>query len=236
MYNTKKIFVLPESKVSELVFENPMLLLLIDHFGLDFLIHEKTIRELCLENEINENVFIAVANLYNGFKSIDLEIFSKNDIECIIKFLWNSHIYYENEKYPEIKDLIVLSYEKNRAAEIKLIGQFFDEYFEEVKEHLSYENDTAFPYFKKLLKDNFQNIDENLRDFSVKEYSEHHTDIESKLNDLKALLLKHIPVDNDRVLRRKIITALFELEYDLNIHSLIEDTILIPLIEKIEKV
>ncbi len=228
---------MPESKVSELVFENPMLLLLIDHFGLDFLIHEKTIRVLCLENGINENVFISVANLYNGFKSINLEIFNKNDIECIIKFLWNSHIYYENEKYPEIKDLIVLSYEKkNRAAEIKLIGQFFDEYFEEVKEHLSYENDTAFPYFKKLLKDNFQNIDENLKDFSVKEYSEHHTDIESKLNDLKALLLKHIPVDNDRVLRRKIITALLELEYDLNIHSLIEDTILIPLIEKIEKV
>jgi regulator of cell morphogenesis and NO signaling len=52
---------------------------------------------------------------------------------------------------------------------------------------------------------------------------------------LKELLLKYVPVQNDRVLRRKIIVSLFELEYDLAIHSTIEETVLMPLIDRLEK-
>ena len=127
-------------------------------------------------------------------------------------------------------------YFKNTSPEIKLIDKFFNEYFEEVKEHLSYENRIAFPYFNELLRSgNQKNSDGQKNDFSVEEYGEHHTDIESKLNDLKELLLKHVPVQNDRVLRRKIVVSLFELEYDLNVHSTIEETVLMPLISKLEK-
>ena len=95
-----------------------------------------------------------------------------------------------------------------------------------MKEHLDYEDDIAFPYFIKLLKENSTNDAREL--YSSKEYSEHHTDIELKLHDLKNLLLKYVKVDNDLDLRRKLFFALYELEYDLYIHSLIEESILIP--------
>jgi len=68
----------------------------------------------------------------------------------------------------------------------------------------------------------------------VSEYKEHHNEIEDKLHDLKNVLIKYLPADNDRLARRKLIEGLFELSYDLNVHSLIEDTILIPLVEKAE--
>lgn len=220
-------------KMADLIFENPTLLLLMEHFELDFLVQDKSVAQICKENNISEEVFIGIANFYNGFHIASFENFTKQDIEWIIKFLKNTHSYYENEKYVEIQNLIQQLYKVNDAPEIKLIGKFFDEYFEEVKEHLSYENKIVFPYFNKLLGlADYSYKEED--SFSVNEYREHHTDIQSKLKDLKELLLKHIRVGNDRVLRRKIIVSLSELEYDLDIHSLIEDTILIPLITKLE--
>ncbi|MBA4406392.1 hypothetical protein C0389_03870 [bacterium] len=236
MYQTNKKYITPEMKMSDLIFDNPSILLLMEHFGLNFIVHEKTVLQLCEQNNINSKVFISFANMYNGFNLAEVEDFSKADIADIILYLKNSHNYYENEKYPEIRNYIQELYLKNNSAEIKLIDKFFDEYFEEVKEHLSYENRTAFPYFNELLSNADSGKQEKRKhDFSVNDYSEHHTDIESKLNDLKELLLKHVPVQNDRTLRRKIIVSLFELEYDLNIHSQIEETILMPLIGNLEK-
>ena len=236
MYQTNRKYITPDMKMSDLIFDNPSILLLMEHFGLDFIVHEKTVAQLCNQNEINAKVFITFANMYNGFNVTETEDFSKADIKDIILYLKNSHNYYENEKYPEIRNYIQELYLKNNSAEIKLIDKFFDDYFEEVKEHLSYENRIAFPYFNELLssEDSEKNFKQK-HDFSVSDYSEHHTDIESKVNDLKELLLKHVPVQDDRLLRRKIIVSLFELEYDLNIHSKVEETILMPLIGNLEK-
>ena len=233
MYQTKKSFINASMKMADLIFENPILLLPLEHFELEFLVQDKSVAQLCKENNISEEVFITVANYYNGFHTTSYENFTKADMEWILKFLKNSHNYYENEKYVEIQNLIQRLYEVNDAPEIKLIGKFFDEYFEEVKEHLSYENKIVFPYFDKLLGSENSGYKEE-DSFSVNEYREHHSDIQSKLKDLKELLLKHIRVNNDRVLRRKIIVSLSELEYDLDIHSLIEETILIPLISRLE--
>ena len=236
MYQTNRKYISQDMKMSELIFDNPSILLLMEHFGLDFIVHEKTVEQLCLQNKINSKVFITFANMYNGFNLSETETLTKDDITDIILYLRNSHNYYENEKYPEIRKYIQELYLKNSSAEIKLIDKFFDEYFEEVKEHLSYENRTAFPYFNELLsQSNSGKSGKEEHDFSVKDYSEHHTDIESKLNDLKELLLKHVPIQNDRTLRRKIIVSLFELEYDLTIHSAIEETILMPLISNLER-
>ena len=234
MYQTKGNFIRPEMKISSLIFENPSLLLLMEHFEMDFIVHEKTVKQLCATNNISEELFLIFANLYNGFQPTEHQNLTREDLTTIIKFLKNSHNYYENEKYPEIRSYFEQLHVQNNSAEIQLIEKFFDEYFKEVKEHLHYENRVAFPYFNRLLKNESSGDTEKQEKYSVSEYQEHHTDIEFKLNDLKELLLKHVPVKNDRVLRRKIITSLCELENDLNIHSTIEETILIPLVSRIE--
>jgi regulator of cell morphogenesis and NO signaling len=79
-----------------------------------------------------------------------------------------------------------------------------------------------------------QNQTDGGKRYSVSEYKDHHNDIEEKLNDLKSLLIKYLPLKNDQPIRRKLLFSLFELEYDLNIHSQIEELILIPLVSKME--
>jgi regulator of cell morphogenesis and NO signaling len=234
MYQTTKTYIKPDIKMADLIFENPYLLLLLEHFGLDLVMHDKTVTQLCTENGINETVFISFANIYNGFAPIGTEGFNTSHIETIIGFLRNGHYYFKNDKYPEIQDYIKKLFASNPSAEIRMIEKFFDDYFMEVSEHLDYEEGIAFPYFRSLLNaTNTAPVNPKSK-FSGTEYLEHHTDIESKLADLKNLLLRHISLKNDPVNRRKLLFSLIELEYVLSIHSLIEESILIPLVINLE--
>jgi regulator of cell morphogenesis and NO signaling len=67
MYQTTKTYIKPDIKMADLIFENLYLLLLLEHFGFDLVMHDKTVAQLCTENGINEKVFISFANLYNCF-------------------------------------------------------------------------------------------------------------------------------------------------------------------------
>jgi len=231
MYQTHKTYITADMKMSELIIENSSLLLLLEHFEIDFAVKDKTIEQLCSEYKIDLSVFLVFGNLYNGFYPDEKEIAGLNDISTIIRFLKNSHKFYKHDKYPELKYFIKQLHEKHNTEDILLIEKFFNEYFVEVLEHLDYEDSVAFPYICRLIE---KGKIEQKNDFSANEYKDHHTDIETKLTDLKNLLLKHISLKDDFSLRRKFLFSLFELEFDLNIHSLIEEKILLPLVNKIE--
>ncbi len=232
MYLTHKTYIKGQMKLADLLFENPYLILMMQHFGINFVVQDKSVEQVCRENQINKDVFIAIANLYNGFQELDAATFSVSDIHPVIAFLKNSHQYYKEEKYPEIKNLIKDIVRINNTPEIKLIERFFDEYFTEVIDHLKYEDEVAFPHFMELTKRGGQ---EQAADYSARTYRDHHTDIETKIMELKKLLLKHVPLHEDKTLRRRLIISLFELEYDLTIHYTIEEDLLIPLIDQFEK-
>lgn len=231
MYQTHKTYITSDMKMSDLIIENSSLLLLLEHFEVDFTVKEKTVEQLCIDNKIDLSVFLVFGNLYNGFFPDKDEINSLEDISTIIRFLKNSHRFYKHDKYPEIKYFLKQLHEKHNTEDILLIEKFFNDYFEEVLEHLDYEDSVVFPYICRLIKDG-KIVGKN--NFSANEYRDHHSDIETKLTDLQNLLLKHISLKNDLTLRRKFLFSLFELEFDLNVHSLIEEKILLPLVGKIE--
>ncbi|MFW5835407.1 MAG: hemerythrin domain-containing protein [bacterium] len=218
-------------KLSVLINENPFLLLFLEHFEIDFVVQDKTVTQICRDYNLDPDMVLLIANLYNGFYPVKDSLDSVTDISLLISFLKNSHKYYKNDKYPEIRNYISDLGKRHASQDIDLVSRFFNEYFKEVLDHLDYEDETAFPYFCRLNEDNKIREKEN---FSVHEYRDHHTDIETKLADLKNLLLKHISVKNELPLRRRLLISLFELEYDLNIHSMIEEKILLPLVERME--
>ncbi|HPT22805.1 MAG TPA: hemerythrin domain-containing protein [Bacteroidales bacterium] len=226
MYLTSRKYIEPDHKVAELVLENPSFLLVLEHFGVDEVFKDKTVEELCRLSDISVPVFTAICNLYNGFNFTAQNSLKRSDIPVVIRFLSNSHRYYVNEKYPEILNFIRnLSAEGNKK-EIELIEVFFNEYFIEVREHLEYEEEVVFPYFNSLAGTQRPVPG---KEFSASYYLDHHSDIESKLADLKNLLLNHLHIKNLNSAKRKLLFALFELEYDLTAHSVIEEQILIPL-------
>lgn len=233
MYHTSKIKVKSYMKMADLIDDNPNLLLMLQHFNIDFRVSDQTVSQLCTNYGISENLFISIANLYNSLGTKAQHPYTRDDLMQVIDFLKHSHHYYRSDKYPQISSYIRQLQENHSAKELKLLEKFFNEYFTEVIEHLDYEDNVAFPYFIALLKNEGSTDRQEL--YSSIEYGEHHTDIELKLKDLKHLLLKYVKIENDLDLRRKLFFALYELEFDLYIHSLIEETILIPAGVNIER-
>jgi regulator of cell morphogenesis and NO signaling len=215
-----------------LIEENQFLLLTLQHFGIDFAVGDKSVSQICSENGISEDLFLIVANLYNGYNPKETLSFSPEEIRQIITFLKNSHDYYRYDKYPEISSYIRQLQENHTGKTFLLLEKFFNEYFNEVMDHFTYEDKVAFPYFLELID---EDKDNSPSPYSAHEYLDHHTDIEIALGDLKSLLLKHINVNGDLAVRRKLLFSLFELEFDLHVHSLIEENILIPVGYNIEK-
>ncbi|MEA5130087.1 MAG: hypothetical protein VB074_18125 [Proteiniphilum sp.] len=213
-------------KMADLIDGNPYLLLMLQHFNIDFRVSDRTVSQLCNQYDISEQLFISIANLYNGSGIRGERPFTRKDLLQVIDFLKSTHDYYRFDKYPQISTYIRQLQENHPEKELKLLEKFFNEYFTEVREHLDYEDEVAFPYFITLLGSDKNNNEQEV--YSSREYSDHHTDIELKLKDLKNLLLKYIKIDNDLDLRRKLFMSLYEVEFDLYIHSLIEETILIP--------
>ena len=219
----------PKSKMYGMINANPHLLLMLEHFNFDISISKKNIEELAAENGISVNAFIAIINLYNGSKITDSVKLKEDDIKTFLFFLKNGHVFYLKEKLPELDKLVSLFRKIGKNTEYGLINKFFKEYHNEVKEHLNYEDKVFFPYISDLLrgkrKDNYSTMD----------FVKHHNNIEDKLIDLKNILLNYIPNKKLNTIRRKILLNIYELNYDLSIHSYIEDKILVPLAKKLEK-
>jgi regulator of cell morphogenesis and NO signaling len=235
MYQSSYIHLTSDTKLSDVIMNNPYLLLLMEHFGIEVPLQDRTLNQVCKQYGINIELFFTFANLYNGINYTPKNPLTIQDTPTIINYLKNSHKYYAEEIYPNILGVIHQMAEVNDFKEMALVPRFFVDYFNDVTEHLEYENKTVYPYIIHLIdkiKGN-ENSDPSIA-YSVVEYKEHHNDIEEKLNDLKSLLIKYLPPKNDQTIRRKLLFLLSELEYDLNIHSKIEELILIPLVVAME--
>lgn len=225
--------ILKDMKMSELLLTNYSLILILERFAIELGVKEKTIESICKESNVNTEVFLFILNLHNDISYLSKASFDDLDIREIIQYLCRSHVYYTSEVFPAIIKSIHSMSTSNQKPENLMLLRFFEEYKKEVDEHFSYENTIAFPYILSLLAPGKSTKKKN--DYSVLAYKEHHDNLEEKLDDLKRLLIQYLPPQNDCVMRRKILIALFEFEKDLMVHALIEDDILIPLVETLEK-
>lgn len=227
-----KTYIRPNQRVSAIVKDNPLLLLVLENFGVTQIGKEITVTQLCKLIDINENLFVLICNLHNGFY-IDKDIsVSAADIPDIIDYLRNGHQYYLLEKYPEILNYIRQIRKTDKSNIVSVIETYFNEYFSEVKEHIQYEEKIAFPYFLRL--QNKKRYEKNNR-YSCHDYQLHHSDIESRLNAFRDLFIQHVHPKGNQSLKRKLLMSLSELEFELKVHAHIEDMILIPLSYKLEK-
>lgn len=222
-------------KLAELIIDNNYLLLLLEHFGIEVPLQDMNVGQICSQHNINEELFIAFANLYNGSTTIPDVDLNASDALTIVKFLGTSHHFYSEQLYPEIMEMIKQMSQLNDHKEMKLVWMFFSDYFKEVTEHLDYENEIFHPYVVWLVEQIISNKrDDSTNNYSTVDYKDHHDDIEEKLIDLKNLLIKYLPLEKDQIIRRKLFFLLSQLEFDLKIHSNIEELILIPLTTRLE--
>lgn len=234
-------------KIADIIERDFKQVLLLEHLDVPFIVKEKTVEDICRENNINPTLYLHFATLFANKSVKTVPDFNLDDIKCIVKYLQNCHNYYLNERANKIIKYVTQISQETNCAGIKLLEDFVQNYINEIKKHFAYENDIVFPYMISLANQNIcvSNSTHNLEQdqtsnndnqayYSVIDYKHHHDNIDDKLADIKGLIIKYLPFEDNNNLRRKLLNCLFDLEHDLKIHTLIEDTVLIPLVEKFE--
>ena len=110
---------------------------IISRFGLPLGVGEKTIAEVCRENNIDPTTVLGVIN-HETDKAVD--------IPTLMVYLNNAHRYFLNYLLPRIRQELItaISSVKTGSNIPLLIIQLYDEYVEEVKAHIAHENANQF--------------------------------------------------------------------------------------------
>ncbi|HKJ42983.1 MAG TPA: hemerythrin domain-containing protein [Sunxiuqinia sp.] len=222
-----------EDKMSSLISRNYNLLPVINRFGIRLGFKEKTIKEICNDNKIDVDFFLAIVNTYTDesyFPEAELLSFSPL---LLIDYLKNTHKYYINYVLPKIERLLnqLLSSCTENCSSLKMISSFYQKYKTELLLHLQLEDEKVFPYIINL----FEKRELNADGASIEVLENEHTNVEVKLSDLKNLIIRHMKPTYEDNAMNEFLMALFQFENDLNDHARIEDHILIVQVLELEK-
>jgi regulator of cell morphogenesis and NO signaling len=217
-------------KLADLVDENFSLVGVLSRVGIGFGFGDDTVEEACRRCGVNTGTFLLICDIYihdNFIPSSDL--LRETELRDIVSYLHKSHAYYLDIVMASLADSIAEMVRPCGEKYRKIIGKFFNEYKEELERHFEYEEKTVFPYVNAVL-----NHEKNAG-YSILQYEEHHTDVEEKLADLKNIVMKYLPGECDTLLVTNVLSNLYYLGRDLEKHTLIEDDILVPVVNAMEK-
>lgn len=221
----------PTSKMNELLKEDPSLLLTMTRFGIALGFGDKNVKEVCRERGVDMNTFLAVVNFICGDQSVKNLSFDGISISSLIVYLKNAHTFFLDFKLPLIrrKLLDAIGESVPELPYRDMILRFFDQYVAEVEKHMIYENDTVFPYVMKLIEG------EKNSNFNIGIFEQNHDNIDSKLSDLKNILIRYFPAREPNYLLNEVLFDLSDCEVDLERHTLVEDHFFVPAAERIER-
>ncbi len=231
------------TKMADVIHRDYRLIPIIGRFGIDFGFGNKTVAEVCDENQLNVWFFLEIVNSYHNpqyFPKEQLQNFTSN---LIIQYLSNTHSYYLSVKVPEIEQLIAQMKKfasKENAKNIELLDNFFKEYKIEFQKHLNNEDCIVFPYIMSLenaveSSNANQELIDRIKNEPIERYESNHDNLEEKLSDLKNLLIKFLPPVLCKKTCQQLLTELFRLEADLENHTRIEEKVLVPRVKLLEQ-
>ena len=220
-------------KVADLIAADNSLLSILHRLDIRLGFGEATIQEICTRYNISTALFLEICNIYSfRHYTPHVEALEQKDIKNITTYLRASHKYYTEVCFPTIHESIHRLVKELDEVSRRLIDKFYDDYDNEVTGHFKYEEDTVFPYIETLMQGEKENGEEK---YNISKFEENHSNISEKLNDLKNIIIKYLPEEYSSALRFEILNNIFTVENDLRKHSQIENKLLIPLVEIMER-
>ena len=217
-----------DDKMISLIRDNYDLLQMLGRFGISLGFGDKTVKEICENNNVDTYTFLAVVNFtINGYGDFGAD--DKLSVPTLLRYLEACHAYFLDFQLPYIRRELQESLDE-RESLAKLILRFYDEYAHEIRRHMKYEQKTLFPYVESLIEGH------PINNYNVDTFSKHHSATDNKLRELKLLIIKYLPLDG---LHNNQLTAtlhdIYENEAWLRQHAMVEDDIFVPAIRRLEQ-
>lgn len=215
-------------KMISLIRDNYNLLQSLGSFGISLGFGDKTVKQVCDDQNVDTNTFLAVVNFtINGYREMD--DVSRLSVPTLLLYLKASHDYFIGFQLPFIRKELVDALDENDNL-ARLILKLYDEYSRSVTQHMKYEEKTVFPYVESLI------AGKPMANYAIDMYSKHHGQESSKLRELKSIIIKYFPGD---CLRNNQLSAtlydIYNNEEWLALHAEVEDNIFIPAIKYLEE-
>ena len=211
----------------DLIRDNYDVLQSLSAFGIALGFGNKTVSEVCRQAKVDDATFLAVVNLtINGVADIIPETISA---QSLLQYLDACHRYYIDYQLPIVRQQLADSLDDDNEISA-LILRVYDEYAQETRRHMRYEERVLFPYIEKLINGKIST------NYSINDFAKQHSEADKSLKELKQLIIKYLPSSTAN--SHRLTSALFSIynnEEWLNNHQRVEDKILVPLIFRMEQ-
>lgn len=214
-----------DDRMCDLVCDKFPVLQVMSRFGIALGFGDRTIAEVCTENEVDTATFLAVVNLLMNQADGSL-LAEEVSVRSLTDYLHNSHDYFLRFRLPAIRRKLIGAVDCSQSDVSFAIMRYFDEYVAEVDRHMAYEEKTVFPYVEALL------AGEKGSQYSMEEFRRHHDRIEERLRELKNIIIKYYPSGSTNELNGALFD-IFTCEQELTSHNAVENEIFIPAVERI---
>lgn len=214
-------------KMISLIRDNYNLLQSLGSFGISLGFGDKTVKQVCDDQNVDTNTFLSVVNFtINGYREMD--DVSRLSVPTLLQYLKASHDYFIGFQLPFIRKELADALDENDNL-ARLILKLYDEYSRSVTQHMKYEEKTVFPYVESLI------AGKPMANYAIDMYSKHHGQESMKLRELKSIIIKYFPGDSLR--NNQLSATLYDIynnEEWLALHAEVEDKIFIPAIKCLE--
>lgn len=217
-----------DDKMIDLISDNYSMLQGLSAFGIRLGFGDKTVCEVCREQDVDCYTFLMVVNfLINGYTPKESD--EKISVKTLLGYLQASHRYFIDFQLPSIRTKLEESLQKDDGL-ATLILRLYDEYAHDIRLHMKYEEKTLFPYVEALLRG------EQTSGYNVDIFSKHHSDTKGKFQELKNIIIKYLP--HNGLANNQLTATLYDIynneEWLLN-HSNVEEILFVPAIRLLEQ-
>lgn len=216
-------------KLSYVLANDYRLLQVMSRFGISLGFGEKTISDVCRQCGVEADTFLAVINYVKNGTDDKPQRVDNVSVSSVLGYLKRTHSYFLEFLFPSIRFHLLNAIDCSVQNEIAfLVLKFYDEYVEEVRKHMEYEETAVFTYVQKLIDGEVVSIENSQL------LSRHHESIELKLKELKNLFMQYYPQKENNEKLNAVIISIYQAEEDLSIHCLVEDNIFVPSVRRLE--
>lgn len=219
--------------MSDVISDDYRMLQIISRFGIKLGFGDQTVGATCRAAGVDVSTFLTVVNYVKDAAHARIsEMVEQIDLPALIAYLKNSHSYFVDFRLPNIRRKLLEAIDLSSGNRIAmLILRFYDEYAQEVERHMTFENNHVHPFVETLLQgripsETFRSIEE--------QYDEQHASIEKSLSELKSIIVKYYPSDNNASLMGEVLMDIFMTDEDLHSHCHMEDTLVAECIRRLE--
>lgn len=234
LLNLRKRYIMPymdqyqtSHRMRDIIADNTLLLMALTRFDISLGFGDSTVADVCKATGTDCSTFLAVANFISGKPYSGFEV----SLPSLVGYLRKAHVYFLDYVLPGIRGRLISAISSGQQSNVTLlILKFYDEYVEEVRRHMLYEEQHVFTYVDDLV------AGRRSSSFRIADFRSNHKPIAAKLKELKEIFICHFTAERARVdMLNAVLFDIVTCERDLTTHCRVEDALFVPEVERMEE-